>query len=119
MLTSGPHVELDARMALSITMVLNELLTNAAKYGALSVPNGSVSLTWRISAGERSQAVLDCEWHERGGPPVTPPKRRGFGTRLMERCVEHDLAGEFDLVFEPEGTRCRMVFPIMPAASNG
>jgi two-component sensor histidine kinase len=63
--------------------------------------------------------VLDCEWHERGGPPVTPPKRRGFGTRLMERCVEHDLAGEFDLVFEPEGTRCRMVFPIMPAASNG
>jgi PAS domain S-box-containing protein len=118
-LTSGPHVELDARMALSITMVLNELLTNAAKYGALSVPNGSVSLTWRISAGERSQAVLDCEWHERGGPPVTPPKRRGFGTRLMERCVEHDLAGEFDLVFEPEGTRCRMVFPIMPAASNG
>lgn len=118
-LTSGPHAELDARMALSITMVLNELLTNAAKYGALSVPNGSVSLTWRISAGERSQAVLDCEWHERGGPPVTPPKRRGFGTRLMERCVEHDLAGEFDLVFEPEGTRCRMVFPIMPAASNG
>ncbi|MCK1344522.1 PAS domain S-box protein [Bradyrhizobium sp. CW11] len=117
--TGGPHVDLDARMALSITMVLNELLTNAVKYGALSVPNGSVSLTWRIGAGERSRGVLECEWREVGGPPVTPPKRRGFGTRLMERCIEHDLSGEFDLVFEPEGTRCRMVFPVAAAASNG
>jgi PAS domain S-box-containing protein len=117
--TGGPHVDLDARMALSITMVLNELLTNAVKYGALSVPNGSASLTWRIGAGERSQGVLECEWREVGGPPVSPPKRRGFGTRLMERCIEHDLSGEFDLVFEPEGTRCRMAFPVAAAASNG
>jgi two-component sensor histidine kinase len=117
--TGGPHIDLDARMALSITMVLNELLTNAVKYGALSVPNGSASLTWRIGAGERSQGVLECEWREVGGPPVSPPKRRGFGTRLMERCIEHDLSGEFDLVFEPEGTRCRMAFPVAAAASNG
>ncbi|WP_128924108.1 PAS domain-containing sensor histidine kinase [Bradyrhizobium guangxiense] len=117
--TGGPHVDLDARTALSITMVLNELLTNAAKYGALSVPGGSVSLTWRIAGGELAQSMLECEWRERGGPPVTPPKRRGFGTRLMERCVEHDLAGEFDLVFEPEGTRCRMTFPVLIGASNG
>jgi PAS domain S-box-containing protein len=117
--TQGPHVDLDARTALSITMVLNELLTNAAKYGALSVPEGAVSLTWRVGTGERPQGALECEWRERGGPLVTPPRRRGFGTRLMERCVEHDLAGEFDLAFEPEGTRCRMVFPIMLAASNG
>ncbi|MCJ9728969.1 PAS domain S-box protein [Bradyrhizobium sp. PRIMUS42] len=119
MVTAGPHVDLDARTALNITMVLNELLTNAAKYGALSVPEGSVSLTWRFGAGERPQSVLECEWRERGGPPVTPPKRRGFGTRLMERCVEHDLAGEFDLVFEPEGIRCRVVFPIKVPVSNG
>jgi two-component sensor histidine kinase len=78
-----------------------------------------VSLTWRVGTGERPQGALECEWRERGGPLVTPPRRRGFGTRLMERCVEHDLAGEFDLAFEPEGTRCRMVFPIMLAASNG
>jgi PAS domain S-box-containing protein len=113
MVTGGPHVDLDARTALSVTMVLNELLTNAAKYGALSVPNGSVSFTWLVGNGERSRSELECEWRERSGPPVTPPKRRGFGTRLMERCIEHDLAGEFDLVFEPEGTRCRMVFPVM------
>lgn len=65
-MTAGPHVDLDARTALSITMVLNELLTNAAKYGALSVPEGSVSLTWRFGAGERPQSVLECEWRERG-----------------------------------------------------
>ncbi|WP_407184884.1 PAS domain S-box protein [Bradyrhizobium centrosematis] len=117
--TGGPHVDLDARTALSVTMVLNELLTNAAKYGALSVPDGSVSLTWRIAGGELAQSMLECEWREWGGPPVMPPKRRGFGTRLMERCVEHDLAGGFDLVFEPEGTRCRMTFPVLVGASNG
>ncbi|WP_407113369.1 PAS domain S-box protein [Bradyrhizobium sp. LMG 9283] len=117
--TGGPHVNLDARTALSVTMVLNELLTNAAKYGALSKPHGSVSLTWRIAEGERSQSTLACEWREHGGPPVAPPKRRGFGTRLMERCVEHDLAGEFDLVFEPEGTRCSMVFPVVRPSSHG
>ncbi|MHC4054143.1 PAS domain-containing sensor histidine kinase [Bradyrhizobium sp. 25ACV] len=116
--TGGPNVDLDARTALSITMVLNELLTNAAKYGSLSVPGGAVSLTWRIVDSERSQIALQCEWSERGGPPVTPPKRRGFGTRLMERCVEHDLAGNFDLVFDPEGTRCRMLFPIRLTSAN-
>jgi PAS domain S-box-containing protein len=117
-LTEGPPLDLDARTALSITMVLNELLTNAAKYGALSVPEGSVSLTWRIRPSEQAHDRLECEWRERGGPSVTPPKRRGFGTRLMERCIEHDLAGEFDLVFEPEGTRCRILFPIQVPASN-
>lgn len=115
----GPHVDLDPRTALSLTMVLNELLTNAAKYGALSARGGSVSLTWRIVDGEQSKGMLECEWRERGGPPVVPPKRRGFGTRLMERCIEHDLAGEFELVFEPEGTSCSIAFPVRVPASNG
>ncbi|MCK1368045.1 PAS domain S-box protein [Bradyrhizobium sp. 62] len=116
---SGPHVDLDPRTALSVTMVLNELLTNAAKYGALSAPGGSVSLTWSVNEGERSQGVLECAWRERGGPLVVPPKRRGFGTRLMERCIEHDLAGDFELVFEPEGTSCSIAFPVKVPASNG
>jgi PAS domain S-box-containing protein len=110
-LVEGPHVDLDPRTALSITMVINELLTNAVKYGALSQPGGSLSFCWKV-ATRGGQTLVDCDWQESGGPHVTPPKRRGFGTRLMERCVEHDLAGEFDLVFEPAGTRCRIAFPL-------
>jgi two-component sensor histidine kinase len=56
--------------------------------------------------------MLECDWRESGGPEVRPPKRRGFGSRLMERCIERDLAGEFELVFEPEGARCRLVIPL-------
>lgn len=114
----GPSINLNARTALSLTMVFNELLTNAAKYGALSLPQGSISLVWQVSRGEHQQATLVCEWRESDGPRVTPPKRRGFGSRIMERCVEGDLAGEFDLVYEPDGTRCRVAFPIVAPAGN-
>ena len=114
----GPGINLNARTALSLAMVFNELLTNAVKYGALSQPDGSVSLRWRISGGEHGRHTFSCEWRESGGPRVTPPKRRGFGSRLMERCVEGDLAGEFDLVYEPEGTRCRIEFPLAAPAAD-
>jgi len=107
----GPSIDLSPRTALSITMALNELATNAAKYGALSVGAGALSLTWRIveAAGGRTLAL---EWREENGPPVTPPTRRGFGTRLLERCIEGDLAGELDLVFDPAGVRCSMSIPL-------
>lgn len=113
----GPSVSLNARTALSLTMVFNELLTNAAKYGALSVPEGSVCLAWDIRE-EGHRPTLTWEWREGGGPRVTPPKRRGFGSRLMERCVEGDLTGQFDLVYEPNGTCCRVTFPLAPPAGN-
>ncbi|MEY9755588.1 PAS domain-containing sensor histidine kinase [Bradyrhizobium yuanmingense] len=107
----GPPVALNARSALSFTMVLNELLTNATKYGALSAPDGTLLMRWSLrNAGHGT--ILDYEWVESGGPKVTPPMRRGFGTRLMERCVEADLGGEFDLAFEPGGVRCRMSMPV-------
>jgi PAS domain S-box-containing protein len=110
-LISGPHVALDPRTALSITIVLNELLTNASKYGALSSADGSLSVRWNVRNGP-GRTMLECDWRESGGPEVRPPKRRGFGSRLMERCIERDLAGEFELVFEPEGARCRLVIPL-------
>ena len=107
----GPSVDLQPRVALSLTMALNELVTNAMKYGSLSSAAGTLSLAWRLrQVAERT--LIDFDWKERGGPPVTPPSRRGFGTRLMERCIERDLAGEFDLVFDPEGVSCRMIFPL-------
>jgi two-component sensor histidine kinase len=113
----GPSVHVNPRFALSLTMALNELLTNAVKYGALSSAEGSVSVCWDLRDQEGS-TMLNLEWQERGGPTVKPPTRRGFGSRLMERCIERDLAGEFDLAFEPEGVNCRMAMPIAGQGSG-
>jgi len=96
----GVPVELDPRQALSLSLVLHELATNAVKYGALSAPAGRVRLAWRVAragAGRR----LDLEWAERGGPPVTPPREGGFGTRLIERAFGYELNGEAGLDFRP------------------
>jgi two-component sensor histidine kinase len=106
----GPSLNLDPRAALSLTMALSELATNAAKYGALSTATGTVSVAWRVHQGS-DRTTLRLDWQELGGPDVRPPTRRGFGTRLMERCIERDLEGELDLVFEPRGVHCRMTIP--------
>ncbi|NDK48885.1 PAS domain-containing sensor histidine kinase [Rhizobium laguerreae] len=106
---NGPSVVLDPRTALSLTMTLNELATNAIKYGALSSEMGMLSVKWHLE-GEGAKLVLD--WLEVGGPPVSAPTRRGIGSRLMERCIERDLAGEFDLAFEPAGVTCRIIVPV-------
>ncbi len=111
----GPPAVLNPRAALSLTMVLNELATNAARHGALATDNGELSLTWRLLE-ETEQTVVELLWQERGGPPVEAPKRRGFGMRLMERGIERDLGGELDLVFEPLGLSCRMTIPLRSAA---
>ncbi|MCT7377306.1 PAS domain-containing sensor histidine kinase [Chelativorans salis] len=106
----GPSVDLNPRAALSFTMALNELATNAVKYGALSSETGTISINWRL-AGKR-HSMLSLKWRECGGPPVTPPTRRGFGTRLMERCIERDLEGKFDLAFSPDGISCHISIPL-------
>jgi PAS domain S-box-containing protein len=108
----GPSINLNPHAALSLAMVLNELTTNAAKYGALSSEKGELSLTWRLPDSADSEK-LEFVWRERNGPRVSPPVRRGFGTRLMERCIEGDLAGELDISFDPEGVVCRMSIPIL------
>lgn len=104
----GPALDLNARAALSLTMVLNELVTNAAKYGSLSAPSGTLSVQWEISF----EGMLVIEWLEQGGPSTSVPSRRGFGTRLIERCVERDLDGSLDLEFAESGVRCRMTMPL-------
>jgi PAS domain S-box-containing protein len=111
----GPPMTLNPRAALSLTMALNELATNAAKYGAFSSDEGRLSLSWQVRESE-NRTMMDLRWQELGGPPVEAPTRRGFGTRLIERCIERDLGGELDLVFEPRGLSCRMTFPIGGAA---
>jgi two-component sensor histidine kinase len=115
----GPSIELTPRAALSVTMALSELATNAAKYGALSSEHGTLSLVWELRQDLEGAKTLDLEWRERGGPPVRPPTRRGFGGRLMERCIEGDLGGVFDLAFEPEGVHCRITIPVSRCAAHG
>jgi two-component sensor histidine kinase len=89
-------------MALALAMALQELATNAIKYGALSSETGQVEIRWTADAARH----LHLTWEERGGPPVTLPKRRGFGTRLIERSLAQDLNGTAVLAFEPTGLIC-------------
>ena len=114
----GPSVTLNPRAALSLTMALTELATNAAKYGALSSETGTLSLTWQVREGA-GRTMIDLVWQESGGPPVQAPTRRGFGTRLIERCIERDLSGELDLIFDSKGLCCRTAIPLRGSALNG
>jgi two-component sensor histidine kinase/PAS domain-containing protein len=107
----GPQVDLDARQTLSIGLVLHELATNAAKYGALSVPEGRVRLSWQVEDGDEAR-LLRLHWEERGGPPITGPERRGFGTQLIQRAFAFELDGTADLAFDPEGLRLKATIPL-------
>jgi two-component sensor histidine kinase len=97
----GEPLRLAPRAALALAMALHELGTNAVKYGALSAEGGRVSIRW-TEAGDR----LRLAWIETGGPPVEAPRRRGFGSRLIERGLAADLGGSAALRFDPEGLRC-------------
>jgi two-component sensor histidine kinase len=103
----GPSVRLNARTALSVAMVLHELARNAEKHGALSTPAGAVTLSWKT---EDNRLLID--WAEEGGPPVTMPHKRGFGARLLERSIAHELGGRPKLDFAPPGVHCTMEIPL-------
>ena len=113
----GPPVDLDPRAALALTMVFSELATNAAKYGSLSRSSGMLSVSWEVS--NDAEAALRLNWSEKGGPEVRAPLRRGFGTRLIRRCIERDLDGEVDIRFEPAGVRCEITIPMGPVRVHG
>jgi PAS domain S-box-containing protein len=104
---TGPSIRLSPRTALSLSMALHELATNAVKYGALSVPEGRISIAWDLAPGSGAER-LDLVWTERDGPPVQPPSSRGFGSRLIERGLAAELSGEATIQFEPAGVVCRI-----------
>ncbi len=106
---SGPVIHLNPHAALTIALALHELFTNTLKYGALSNDTGSVRLAWRYVEGE---SKLRIEWRESGGPPVVRPKRRGFGSLLLEQTLARDLDGRVALSFEPAGVTCVIEMPI-------
>lgn len=104
----GPELKTPPRLALTLALAFHELATNAVKYGALSDQDGRVRITWSLTkAGDRTR--LDLMWRETGGPAVTEPTRRGFGTRLIERSLAAEADGHAELTFDPRGLQCRLV----------
>lgn len=108
----GPDVALPPRYVLALGMTVHELTTNAAKYGALSTTTGEIRVTWWLVRRENDAEQLCLEWHERYGPRVEVPTRRGFGTRLIAGGIQRELCGEVRLDFDPDGLRCRLSVPL-------
>jgi two-component sensor histidine kinase len=109
---SGTDLALTAAETQAVAMVLHELVTNAAKYGALSVPEGQVSVSWDRKLNGDATAILMLEWRELGGPPITTEVQSGYGTVLIRDLVPHELGGKVDLVFDPGGLNCRIAIPL-------
>jgi len=104
---AGANIILAPKAALSLSLALHELATNAAKYGALSVPSGRVAVSWTID----HSGSLDLTWREADGPLVAPPKRRGFGSTLIERALALETGGKARLSFAPTGVVCAIALP--------
>ncbi|TIU30441.1 MAG: PAS domain S-box protein, partial [Mesorhizobium sp.] len=109
----GPDIQLTPSATLAISMALHELSTNAAKYGALSTQDGHVMIIWRLE-GEGQDRRLTLRWEESGGPPVSTPKRKGFGSRLIEKALAVELRGNVSVAYKSSGVVCIIDAP-MPA----
>jgi len=108
----GPRVPLYPRAALTLGMALHELCTNAAKYGALARPEGSITIEWSVLPHAPGGATFALEWTERGGPPVEVPEKKSFGTRFIDESIRHELRGAAEFDFKPEGLVFRCRFPL-------
>ena len=107
----GSDLRLSPRMALALAMALQELATNAVKYGALSNATGRIAVAWAVDPAT-APPRLRLHWIESGGPPVRRPESRGFGSRLIERSLAQDLDGEATIAFEASGVVCRIDAPL-------
>lgn len=114
----GPHVWLVPSASLSIAMALHELATNAAKYGALSNEDGHVDIVWQLK-GDGKDRRFSLRWSESGGPPVVPPARKGFGSRLVQRVLAAELGGKVDVAYEPSGFVCTIDAPMPEGQARG
>lgn len=110
---AGPALDLSPRAALALGLVAHELATNAAKYGALSTEAGRIQVEWALRDG-----MVRVDWLEAGGPPVQPPRRRGFGRMLVERGIGHELGGQAEMDFRPTGLFCRISLPTAGALTG-
>jgi two-component sensor histidine kinase len=108
---SGPSVRLAPSLALSMSIAIHELSTNAAKYGALSNDEGRVDIKWTL-VGAGADRKLEFHWSESGGPEVLKPGKRGFGTRVLERSLSREHDALVKLEFLPAGVRCNIAAPV-------
>ena len=109
---NGLPLRLASAAVVKLSLAFHELASNAAKYGALSVPEGGVEVIWSMHRPPSGKRVLEINWREHGGPPVTPPKRQGFGSRLLEKSLRHEFGCTVTLSFAPTGLECRICLPL-------
>jgi PAS domain S-box-containing protein len=116
----GDNVVLRPRAVLTLAMAFHELTTNAAKYGALSAPGGRIEIAWQPVAATQTggSPQLRIDWVEQGGPAVTEPTQRGFGSKLIEGSIAGELGGSARIVFAPTGLHCEIVVPIDTATAE-
>lgn len=111
-LATEPAIVLPRKQAMSLGMILHELTTNALKYGALSVPEGQLSVSWSEAFAQDGRPEIHLRWEESGGPTVSPPGETGFGTQMIRFATEYDLKGSASLHYRPEGFLAELIFPI-------
>src|SRR5262249_40585178 len=112
----GEDVVLRPRAVLTLAMAVHELTTNAAKYGALSVPGGHIEIHWQPVRTDKFSPILRIDWQEQGGPPVSDPGERGSAPKLIGGSTAAELGGTARLTFEPQGLRCEIEIPLRNAA---
>ncbi len=108
---SGPAIRFQPKAAETFGLAIHELATNALKYGALSQPSGRIDISWRIDDSCNPSRLI-FEWREKGGRPVTPPQRNGFGTEMLERTLAFEFKGKTSLSFNPSGIHCTITIPL-------
>lgn len=114
---AGPEVELSADLAVPVGMAVHELTTNAAKYGALGVPEGRLEVAWDVSESDGGR-TLSLRWTERHGPPVEQPSRTGFGSKLIQRVLKHQCRAALRFDFDRDGLRFFMELPLPAKPAN-
>ena len=107
----GPLVPLQPALAVTFSLAIHELCTNATKYGALSVEGGVVEIIWQVH-GDADNARLKLTWTESDGPPVKIPTRTGFGSRLIQKALAMELAGDVTVLYKPTGVVCTIDAPL-------
>ncbi len=115
---TGENIRFMPKAAMALGIAFNELATNAVKYGALANEAGSILIEWATETAPAGQRLV-LKWREKDGPRVTPPAHKGFGSRVIERGLAHELAGSAHLDYRPDGLVCTMSIPVPGAARDG